>query len=51
MGRFDEQLGRVIDGQVEIRERLGLLEQQYASLSRRIDGIEAACRASKSASI
>lgn len=40
MRRFDEQLSRVIDGQVEIKERLGLLEQQYASLSRRIDGIE-----------
>jgi len=45
--RFDEKLERVIEGQIELKERVGLLEQQvaglhgqYASLSGRLDRIE-----------
>jgi len=38
--RFDEKLDRVADDVREIKGRVGILKQQYASISQRIDRIE-----------
>lgn len=38
--RFDGKLDRVSEDMREIKGRLGILEQQYASSSHRIDRIE-----------
>jgi predicted nucleic acid-binding Zn-ribbon protein len=38
--RFDEQLERLREDVLEIKGRLGMLEQQYASISNRVDRIE-----------
>lgn len=38
--RLDEKLDRALFNLGEIKERIGLLEAQYASLSRRVDHIE-----------
>ena len=38
--RVDEKLDRLIEDNREIKTRLGFLEQQYASLSSRMDRIE-----------
>jgi predicted nucleic acid-binding Zn-ribbon protein len=40
MRKIDEKLDRVIDDLREIKTRVGILEQQYASMSSRIDRIE-----------
>ena len=40
MRRIDSKLDLLADIARETRTRVGLLEQQYASLSSRIDGIE-----------
>ena len=40
MRRIDSKLDLLADIARETRTRVGLLEQQYASLSTRIDGIE-----------
>ncbi len=40
MRRIDSKLDLLADIARETRNRVGLLEQQYASLSTRIDGIE-----------
>ncbi len=38
--KLDEKLDRVSDDLREIKTRVGILEQQYASMSNRIDRIE-----------
>ncbi len=38
--RIDEKLDRVIEDVREIKTRVGILEQQYASVSNRIDRVE-----------
>lgn len=38
--QLDTKLDRLIDDNLEIKTRLGILEQQYASISRRVDRIE-----------
>ena len=38
--QMDAKLDRVIDDVGEVKTRVGILEQQYASLSSRIDRIE-----------
>lgn len=38
--QIDTKLDRLIDDNLEIKTRLGILEQQYASISRRVDRIE-----------
>jgi predicted nucleic acid-binding Zn-ribbon protein len=38
--KLDEKLDRVADDLREIKTRVGILEQQYASMSNRIDRIE-----------
>ena len=38
--KLDEKLDRVADDLREIKTRVGILEQQYASMSSRIDRIE-----------
>lgn len=38
--RLDEKVDRVSDDMREVKGRLGILEQQYASISTRIDRIE-----------
>ncbi len=39
--RLDEKVDRLADDMREVKARLGILEQQYASVSSRIDRIEA----------
>ena len=39
--RIDEKVDTLRDDTREIKQRVGILEQQYASLSSRIDRIEA----------
>ena len=38
--RLDEQMSGLREDNREIKSRLGILEQQYASLSNRVDRIE-----------
>ena len=38
--RIDEKLDRVIDDGVEMRQRLGALEEGVASVSRRLDRLD-----------
>lgn len=38
--RIDEKLDRVIADVAELKTRVGILEQQYASISNRIDRVE-----------
>jgi hypothetical protein len=38
--RIDEKVDRLIDDMREVKTRIGILEQQYASLSNRVDRIE-----------
>ena len=37
--RLDEKVDRLIDGQRELTQRVGALEEQGASLSRRLDRV------------
>ena len=37
--RLDEKVDRLIDGQRELTQRVGALEEQCASLSRRLDRV------------
>jgi predicted nuclease with TOPRIM domain len=39
--RMDEKLDRVLDDHEEIKQRLGALEEGQASLSRRVDRLDA----------
>lgn len=38
--RIDEKLDRVIEDVRELKTRVGILEQQYASISTRMDRVE-----------
>lgn len=38
--RIDEKLDRVIEDVRELKTRVGILEQQYASISNRMDRVE-----------
>ena len=38
--RVDEKLDKMLEVLVNVRDRVGILEQQYASLSRRLDHVD-----------